>query len=113
MKKHLGSLIASICGAIVFAVGVIKPSSLVITGLVVLLGSFAYRSAKKRKLREVENSVLRISYEWASIVCIIVIILLQKNVKQLIVTEPVSYLFIPLLVIIVYALRAWMFPSKQ
>ena len=106
MKKHLGSTIALIFGGVTFISGIIKASSLIITGPIIILGALAYRSAKKRKLGEVRASLLRKALEIAAIVIIFAAVLLQNDLKHLIATDPVPNLIIPLWAIIAYSIMA-------
>jgi hypothetical protein len=108
MKKHIGSTIALILGVLSFASGVNagSPSGLV-AGPVIILGALAYRSAKKRKLGEVNNTPLRKGLEVLALIMIAAAILLQKDLKNLIATDPVPNIIIPLWAIIAYAVIAF------
>ena len=114
MKKHIGSTIALILGVLSFASGVnfisgVKsgsPSGLV-TGPVIILGALAYRSAKKRKIGEVNNTRLRKGLEMLAVVMIAAAILLQKDLINLIYTDPVPNMIIPLWAIIAYTVIAF------
>jgi hypothetical protein len=109
MKRHIGSTIALILGGLSFASGVNSvsgvnvgsPSGLV-AGPLIILGALAYRSAKKRKLGEVKNTPLRKGLEVLELIMIAAVILLQNDLKNLIATEPVTNLIIPLWAIIAY-----------
>ncbi len=105
MKKHLGSTVALILGALIFAAGITQQQgSLLIAGPIIFVGAFAYRSAKKRNLGEVKNSLLRKILEAVAVIAIIVAVLLQNDVARLIATDPVPNLIIPLWVIIAYVI---------
>ena len=108
MKKHIGSTIALILGFLSFAGSVTNPSnpSGLIAGPVIILGALAYRSAKKRKLGEVRNTALRKGLELLALTLIAAAILLQNDLKNLITTDPVPNLIIPLLAIIAYIVIA-------
>jgi hypothetical protein len=102
MKKHIGSTIALVLGILYFASALTNSgnSGGLVAGPVLILGALAYRSAKKRKLGEANNSTLR---KWVEVLAMIVIaaaILLQNNLKYLIATDPISNLIIPLWAII-------------
>jgi hypothetical protein len=112
MKKHLGSTIASIIGIITLIGGLAEQYKYVITGVVIILGAWAYKSAKKRYLGTVKSSKLRKTFEINAIFWTIILILLQKNLKQLIVTDPVPNLIIPLWVIIAYLIISFKKPKK-
>jgi hypothetical protein len=75
---------------------------LVISGLVVLLAALAYRSCKKRKLGEVGNSKLRITFELTAMLAIVLAIILQNDLKNRIVTDPVPMLVIPMIAMMSY-----------
>ena len=114
MKKHIGSTIALILGVLSFASGVNfisgvnsdSPSGLV-TGPVIILGALAYRSAKKRKSGEVNNTNLRKGLEILALVMIASAILLQNDLRYQIITDPVSNMIIPLWAIIAYTVIAF------
>jgi len=115
MKKYLGSTIALAVGAISVAAGLVKPSSTLTAGIIIILGALAYRSAKKRKLVEVKTSLIRKSLEVFAIVIIVGLILLQRNAAYYIKTDPVPNLIIPLWAIIAYVVIAFkkIEPHKQ
>jgi hypothetical protein len=103
MKKHLGSTVALILGALTFVAGITQQQgSLLIAGPIIFVGAFAYRSAKKRILGEVKNSLLRKILEAVAVIVIIMAVLLQNDLARLIATDPVPNLIIPLWVIIAY-----------
>lgn len=108
MKKHIGSTVALILGFLSFAGSVANPSnsSGFVAGPVIILGALAYRSAKKRKLSEVSNTALRKVLELLALIAIAAAILLQNDLKNLIVTDPVTNLIIPLWAIIAYVVIA-------
>jgi hypothetical protein len=102
MKKHIGSTLALILGALSLAAGAAKPSNLLVAGPIIILGALAYRSAKKRILGEVTNSLLRKSLEALAVVVIVAAVLLQNDLKNQIITDPVPNLIIPLWAIVAY-----------
>jgi hypothetical protein len=105
MKKHLGSTVALILGALTFVAGITQQQgNLLIAGPIILVGAFAYRSAKKRNLGEVKNSLLRKIIEAVGVIAIIVAVLLQNDLKRLIATDPFPNLIIPLWAIIAYVI---------
>ncbi len=112
MKKHIGSTISLILGVLSFASGVNyisgvnSDSSGLVTGPVIILGALAYRSAKKRKIGEVNNTLLRKGLEILALVMIAAGILLINDLKNLIIRDPVPYLIIPLWAIIAYVVIA-------
>ena len=52
MKRHIGSTLALIFGILCIGAGLTQPSAIstAIAGLVIVLGSTAYKSAKMRKI---------------------------------------------------------------
>lgn len=106
MKKHLGSTIALILGVLTLISGFAKPSGLLITGTIILLGALSYRSAKKRKLGDTNNSLLRKGLEMSAIAAIVLAIATQNNLRDLIIADPVPNFIIPLYAIIAYAIIA-------
>ena len=108
MKKHIGSTIALVLGIFYFASGLTNPgnSGGLVAGPVIILGALAYRSAKKRKLGEANNITLRKGLEVLALIVIAVAILLQKDLKNLIATDPVPNFIIPLWAIIAYIVIA-------
>jgi hypothetical protein len=106
MKKHLGSTVAIILGVLTFvgAITQVQHANLIMAGLIILAGAFAYRSAKKRNLGEVKNTLLRKGMEAVAVVAIVAGVLLQKDVTRLIASDPVPNLIIPLWAIIAYAI---------
>lgn len=107
MKKYLGSTIALAFGAISVAAGLVKPSSTLIAGIIIILGALAYRSAKKRKLSEVRTSSIRKGLEVFAIVIIVGLVLLQRNAAYYMKTDPVPNLIIPLWAIVAYLVIAF------
>lgn len=111
MIKHLGSTIAIILGVLNFAACAHQKSlnnprfgSYGIMGFMIIVGALAYRSAKKRHLGTVENSLMRKTCEAFSIAVVVAAILFQNDLKTVIVNEPVMTLLIPLWIIIAYAI---------
>ena len=102
MKKHIGSTIAIVIGVLSFIFGLANPGPALITGIVIILGAVAYRSAKKRKLGEVNDSKVRVIIEKLAIVMAMAAVLLQANLASLVQTDPVPNLLIPLWVIVAY-----------
>ena len=75
-------------------------------GIIIIFGALAYRSAKKRKLGEIRASSLRKALEVCAIVIIIAAVLLQKNLPNNIIDDPIPNLIIPLWAIIAYMVIA-------
>ena len=102
MKKNLGSTIALVLGVLSIISGLAKPNSVFTAGIIIIIGALAYRSAKKRKLGEAPDSILRKSLEVLSLLIILALVLLQNNVVYYIVTDPFPNLIIPLWAITAY-----------
>ena len=101
-KKHIGSTLGIVLGILAIVSGLTMPGSILIAGIVMLVGALAYRSAKKRKMQEVNNTVLRKALEGIGIFGLIALIVLQKDLKELIATDPVPNFIIPIFVLIAY-----------
>ena len=103
--KHIGSTIGIIMGVSLMLTGLTRTESFqsLITGIVVLFGTIAYRSAKKRKLFEVSNTPVRILYEILMVIVSISLVAMQNNLPYLIESDPVPNFIVPLWVIIAYA----------
>jgi hypothetical protein len=104
--RHAGSTLAMALGAIYFAANFVPPRA----GLVTVLGALAYRSAKKRRLGETEDSFGRQIVEAVLIVPALASVVFQRDLKQAIATDPIATLVIPLWCVLAYAiaaLRAW------
>jgi hypothetical protein len=67
-----------------------------------ILGALAYRSAKKRRLGEVDSTLTRRAIEYALLLTLILIVLLQNNLAYLIASDPVPNALIPLGAVIAY-----------
>ena len=111
--RHLGSTIAIIYGVLEVLVSLsqMKPGHL-IPGLTIILGAIAYRSARKRRLGEVENTETRLYTEISLIALILASIVFRNRsvLKQFISTQPAEALatlvIIPLWIIIAYTIMA-------
>jgi hypothetical protein len=102
VKKHLGSTAAIVLGIIGFVSGIKPPSEMLIAGPIIVLGALAYRSCKKRKLGEVTNSWLRVVLELAAMLAIVIASVLKNDLKDLMISDPVPNLIIPLVVVLAY-----------
>jgi uncharacterized membrane protein YbhN (UPF0104 family) len=103
MRKHIGSTAAIVFGIIMFLAGA-NPANKgwLATGLVVIFGALAYRSAKKRKLSEVRQSVVRKGFELLALLMVAAETLLKNDLKNLIATDPIINFIIPVCVFIAY-----------
>ena len=111
MTKNIGSNIAIVVGILLIVAGLsqLKASS-ANAGLIMLIGAFAYRSAKKRYLGEVKNTSPRKVVELIGMLIIVLLIVLQKDLIDLLATDPVPNLIVPLWALIAYII---VFIKKQ
>jgi len=105
----LGSTLALITGSLALVSGLARVqtgfepgSSMPQAGIVMILAALAYRSAKKRRIGEASPTLTRQFLEIASLVLICLVILMQNNLKYLIVTDPVPNAVIPIWAILAY-----------
>ena len=73
-----------------------------IAGAVMILGGISYRSAKKRRLGQVKETPMRRGVELTLLAAILVIILFQNNLIDLIESDPVPNLIIPVWALLAY-----------
>ena len=100
-------------GVLYFA-GSIKLSSLpndgLMAGPIMVLGAFAYRSAKRRALGEATASMGRQIVETVLILLIVASVVFRNDLRAAIVIHPVPTLLIPAWCVVAYviaAVRAW------
>ena len=84
------------------ASGAQEPNSLLIVGPATILGAIAYRSAKKRFLRDVGDTQVRKIWEVILIFTALAIVFLQKDIRFLIAHDPVPNLIIPIWILAAY-----------
>jgi CheY-like chemotaxis protein len=111
--RHLGSTVAVVFGVLAFfgAMGGVGGGDygfegLLTAGPVLILGAFAYRSAKERRLGEVASTPLRRVGEGIAILLLLLTVLLQKDLKNQIATEPLATVLIPVWALVAYLLVA-------
>jgi hypothetical protein len=73
-----------------------------ISGLVIILCSKSYKSAKMRQNGDRENTKIRSALEITAVIFSFLLIALQKDLNYLIATQPVPNLIIPVLSIAPY-----------
>ena len=110
-RHHIGSTIAIAFGILPVIAGLTKNPNLLKPGVIIMLGALAYRSAKRRYLKEREETVLRRILEIAAIIIISCVVVLQNNILHLIATEPVPTVAIPLFAIVVYLIVGFRKPK--
>jgi CheY-like chemotaxis protein/multisubunit Na+/H+ antiporter MnhB subunit len=111
--RHPGSTVAVVFGVLAFfgAMGGVGSGDhafegLLTAGSVLILGALAYRSAKQRRLGEVASTPLRRVGEGIAILLLLLSVLLQKDLKNQIVTEPLATVLIPVWALVAYLLVA-------
>ena len=103
MMKNIGSTITIVLAVLVLITGLTQPNaSYINAGIIMLIGAFAYRSAKKRSLGEVKNTTVRKAIELTGITIIILLVVLQKNLLDLLYLDPVPNFIIPVWTLIAY-----------
>ena len=102
MKKHIWTSLAIAFGVISVAAGVTAGGGLLVSGGVIILSALACRSANKRRFSEVKSIAARKAYEFALIVAMIFMVILQQGLKNLIATDPVPNFVIPVICLIFY-----------
>jgi len=113
MNKFLLSNIALVVGVLALITGITSPSALGIAGAVIILGTLAYQSAKKRKLGLVKNTTLRKTTEGIIIVITFLIIFLQTDIQRLIIEDPVPNILIPIWVWGAYFIIVFRKPKQE
>ena len=107
MKKNMGSTIAMVLGVLVLITGLTQPNaSYINSGFIMLIGAFAYRSAKKRALGEVGNTAVRKITELAGVAIIFLLMALQRDLTYWMVEDPVPNLIIPLWAVVAYVIAS-------
>jgi|GEM_PF-3076436 len=99
-KRFIGSNIAIAAGVIAIIAGLASPSSVLFSGIVILLGALAYQSAKRRKLG-IKGSFGKVA-EYVILGLMLLILILQKDYWNQAYTDPIPYLIAPLLALIAY-----------
>jgi hypothetical protein len=112
LGRHAGSSIAFLAGGLAIigelsnlaqtGDGPHKGGTMIIAGIVMFLGALAYRSAKKRRLGEATSIRTRQFLEVALLVLICIAVLRQHNLSDLIKTDPVPNIVMPVWAILVY-----------
>jgi hypothetical protein len=118
---HIGSTVALVIGYLALAAGLatvgsgkyannsFEPgSSTIQAGIVIILGAHAYRSAKKRRIGQVADTWLRVSFEIAALVVACLVIVMQNHLDYLIATDPVPHFVIPVWLLVAYVVNAFM-----
>lgn len=77
-----------------------------ITGLIIIIGTLAYRSAKKRSTLGIKSNT-KLTFEIIAMIVIVLSIGFQSNLEKALVEDPFSNIVIPLILIgsYIYILR--------
>lgn len=111
--RHAGSTAALILGGLALLAGLGNPNLETLrASIVIILGALAYRSAKKRKLGEVKSTSARQFVEISLLLLICLFVLMQKNLTDVLYTEPLWSVFVPLWSIVAYLFIA-LRPSRN
>lgn len=108
---HIGSNISIVFGilALMSFINQIAsesdPGSILIAGVSLLFGGIAYKSAKKRRLGQVEGTIIRRSVEVILCVLILASVLFQNDLRVLIITDPVPNFLLPAAAICAYMIE--------
>jgi len=108
-KKFIGSTIILAVGVLTMVGSLTNPSPMTtlgdsLPGLFMILGALAYRSAKQRKLKLVENTKKRKLLEFLALILIAALILTGPDILQLIRDGDITNL-----IIFVWAIIAYLF----
>jgi len=117
-RKFIGSTIAMIIGILSFLGSIAQissgnPQPSPLAGEVMILGSLAYRSLKKRRLVLVESTKLRQLFEIIALVLIVALVVLQKDFKIQLAYHPVPNFIIPVWSLIAYGIIFFKKPSSE
>jgi hypothetical protein len=85
-----------------------NPGNTFLTGVTTIIGAFAYKSAKLRKIKEVPDTKIRLGFELFGILVIFLLIALSSrhHLKELIANDPIHFV-IPVIAIIAYIYKAF------
>jgi len=109
MKRNfIGSTITLIIGILIFLGAIAQISSgnfqaSILAGEVMILGSLAYRSLKKRRLGLVESTKLRQFSEIIALILIITLVVFQQDFRVRLIHDPVPNIIIPVWALIAYS----------
>ena len=112
MKQFLLSNIALVIGVLSLISGLTNPSWLLIAGIMIILGTLAYQSAKKRKLGLAKDTIIKKVLEIISIIIVLFLALAKENWFDLMYEDPLPYLIIPVWVLGVYLYIVFLKPKK-
>jgi hypothetical protein len=102
-RQFLGSTVALALGLLSLAAGLTHPSSLLLAGVVIVLGALAYRSRKRRLLRLVAPLRFRLLVEIVALIVALAAVLLQRDALAQMYFDPVPNVIIPIWIVLAYA----------
>jgi hypothetical protein len=106
MRRHLGSLIAIILGGLCLFAALGSPQTsgnLLFAGIFIVLSALAFRSRKRVRFGEKQDSVVRNVLEIGALIVSALLILLQTDLKTRVIADPVTLLIIPAICLAAYA----------
>jgi len=97
-EEYFGSTLGIVAGFLIFASAVGQfqtggSSEGITSGVAVILGALAYKSAKKRRIYVAEPSILRMGFEAVAILLVALSLLLRNDIERFIAEEPVHLLY--------------------
>lgn len=113
--RHAGTTLAMGLGAVYFLMNLVPPGPGLAAGPGIVLAALACRSAKKRRLGEVRDSIVRQVGEALLMVPIVASVAFQRDLRQALGAHPIPTLVLPLWCVAAYmmaALRAWREPPR-
>lgn len=112
MKQFLLSNIALVIGVLSLISGLTNPSWLLVAGIMIILGTLVYQSAKKRKLGLVKDAIIRKVIEIISLIIVLFLALAKENWFDLMYENPMPYLIIPVWILGAYFYIIFLKPKK-
>jgi hypothetical protein len=107
LRKLFTAEAAFLLGILFLIAGLARPSqnsSLLVAGPVTLLGALACRSARNRANGSVKSTLVRKMLEILALITCAFLVLMQNDIKSLIVEDPATNLAIPAWILIAYVL---------
>lgn len=105
MKTYLGANIALVLGILSIGGGAHGDFETSQVGLVMTVGALAYKSAKKRRLGDAENTKFRFGMELVGLGLIVLSVVALNDIKIGIATHPLSTVVAPLYALIAYGIE--------
>jgi hypothetical protein len=110
IRHDIGSVAAIVLGVLSMVAGLASvinhpdesSTGTTVAGLIMILGALSYRSAKKRKRGQVNNTKFRMLVEIAGLIVIAALILLKKDLATVVENDPFPNVLVPLWAFIAY-----------